>query len=179
MRKDKWIRAINGDFTGMISRGVVRCAREVAVASDEFAGEGHPLSRNLPPEQIAPQAPSGFGLEHVPVRAVPGFKTPRLSRFRLQFQLAGQVRDGLVRFCNLASVALRHHIVCIRDLHPLVGPEGYGWGFRLVHGIVQRLPGRNVKALSLLGLVTCFPGNGWKIRIFMETDIPAEQSCKS
>lgn len=121
---------LNGDYLNLAPNGVARYAREVVAAMDEMIGENDPLTRTLDIDLVSPVP---FQYEHIPVRVVPEFKSPRLPQVWVQAQLPRHVPGGLVSFCNLGPLAVRRQIVCIHDLHTFVMPESYSMAFRLVH----------------------------------------------
>jgi len=139
---------LNGDFVALKPTGVPRYAREVTRALDTLIGEGHPLTRGLKLEIVAPREPRGFSLDNIPVKVVPEYRKPRLPQVWVQLQLPRHVRGGLVSFCNLAPVAVRKHIVCIHDLHTRLMPKSYGLGFRLAHRVILPLLGRRARDIA-------------------------------
>jgi glycosyltransferase involved in cell wall biosynthesis len=140
---------INGDFVALQPTGVARYAREVTLALDALIAEGHPLTRDVELDLVAP----GPGRVPLPLRAismrvVPEFNRPRLPQVWVQAQLPRHVPGGLLSFCNLAPVSVRRQIACIHDLHTRLMPESYGAGFRLVHRIVLPLLGRRAARIT-------------------------------
>jgi glycosyltransferase involved in cell wall biosynthesis len=126
---------------------VARYACETLLALDRLVGEGHPLTRDLVLDVVAPCARADIALAHIPVRIVPEYRL-RLPQVWCQAQLPTHVPGGLISFCNLAPVAVRRHIVCIHDLHTRLMPADYGFGFRLAHRIVLPLLGRRAAAIT-------------------------------
>lgn len=139
--------AINGDFLTLRRNGVARYAREVTLQLDALVGEGHPLTRGLDLELIAPRPPDE-GLQNIPVRLVPEFRYPRLPQVWAQLQLPFHVQGGLLSFCNLAPVVVSRHIACIHDLHTMHMPESYGRLFRLAHRVILPLLGRRAERIT-------------------------------
>jgi len=140
---------INGDFTTLQPNGVARYAREVTMALDALISAGHPLSRNLEIELLAPRPLSApLRLENIPVRIVPEFSRPRLPQFWVQAQLPWHVRGGLLSFCNLAPVAVRRQIACIHDMHTRLMPSSYGRGFRWAHRVILPAVGRRAARIT-------------------------------
>lgn len=135
--RQRW--ALNGDFVTLSPTGVARYAHETVAALDTLVGEGHPLTRGLQLELIAP---TPFQLRHIPCRVIPEFRSPRLPQVWVQSQLPREVSGGLVSFCNLAPVSVRHHIACIHDLHTFLMPESYSLSFRLAHRAILPMLGR-------------------------------------
>ena len=120
--KRRW--TINGDFVALAPTGVARYATEVTAALDRLVEEGHPLTRGLHLDVVAPRPWTGSGApKALAVRVVPEFARPRLPQFWVQAQLPRHVPGGLVSFCNLAPVMPRRHIVCIHDLHTRLSPR--------------------------------------------------------
>lgn len=140
---------INGDFVALKPTGVARYAREVTSALDTLVSEGHPLTRNLALDLVAP---SNLGervpLRAIPVKVVPEYARPRLPQAWVQLQLPRHVTGGLVSFCNLAPVTVARHIVCIHDLQTRLMPESYGRMFRLGHRVILPLLGRRAAAIT-------------------------------
>lgn len=140
VRRSHW--TINGDFLALRPNGVARYAREVTLALDDLMAEGHPLTRGLDVEVVAPGAPrEPLKLSSIGLRVVPEFRRPRLPQFWVQVQLPAQTRDGLLSFCNLAPVAVKRQIVCIHDLHTRIMPESYGLLFRWAHRVILPILG--------------------------------------
>ncbi len=139
---------INGDFVALKPTGVHRYAREVTLALDALAGEGHPLTDRLNLEIVAPRGAPGLPLAHIPLRIVREYAKPRLPQVWAQLQLPRHAPGGLLSFCNLAPVAVKRHIVCIHDLHTLIRPESYGRGFRLAHRVILPMLGRSAAAVT-------------------------------
>ena len=148
-RAGKRVWTINGDFLGLHPTGVARYAREVTVALDRLVAEGHPLTRGLALDIVAPTAGrEPLALAALPVRIVPEFRRPRLPQVWVQMQLPAHVRAGLLSFCNLAPVAVKRQIVCIHDLHTRLMPESYGRGFRLAHDLILPRLGRRAAKIT-------------------------------
>lgn len=141
--KRSW--TINGDFVMLKQTGVARYAREVTGALDALVGEGHPLTRELEIDCVAPRA---LTLASIPVRVVPEFRAPRLPQFWVQAQLPRRLKGGLLSFCNLGPVAPRRHIVCIHDLHTMLMPESYGFAFRTAHRLLLPALGRRAAMIT-------------------------------
>jgi glycosyltransferase involved in cell wall biosynthesis len=139
---------LNGDFVGLKPTGVPRYAREVTFALDALVGEGHPLTQGLVLDLVAPRAPDGWSLRHIPIRVVPEYDKPRLPQVWVQMQLPRAVKGGLVSFCNLAPVSIRRHIVCIHDLHTFLRPESYGRGFVLAHRLILPRLGKRARFIT-------------------------------
>ncbi len=134
---------INGDFTLLRRNGIARYAREVTMALDSLISEGHPLSHDLEIDLVVPRPlTEPLPLKAISVRVVPEFNRPRLPQFWVQAQLPWHVPGGLLSFCNLAPVVLRHQIACIHDMHTRLMPSSYASGFRWMHRIVLPLLGR-------------------------------------
>lgn len=147
IRRSHW--TINGDFLALRPNGVARYAREVILALDDLMAEGHPLTRNLDIEVLAPRAPNEpLKLRSIGLRMVPEYSRPRLPQLWVQAQLPPQIRDGLISFCNLAPVAVRRQIVCIHDLHTRIMPESYGLLFRWVHRVILPILGRRAARIT-------------------------------
>jgi glycosyltransferase involved in cell wall biosynthesis len=144
-RKRRW--AINGDFLTLRPTGVARYAREVTTQLDALIAEGHPLARDLDLELIIPREVS-TPFAHIPTRLVREFNHPRLPQFWVQMQLPLHIKGGLLSFCNLAPVAVKHHIVCIHDLHTRIMPESYGFFHRWAHHLILPLLGRRAARIT-------------------------------
>lgn len=144
-RRSEW--AISGDFLTLQPNGVARYAREVTMALDRLCAERHPLADRLDLRLIAPRA-GGIALDAIQMEIVPEFRRPRLPQFWVQAQLPRHVRGGLVSFCNLAPLALRHQIVCIHDLQTRTTPESYGRLFRLLHAVMLPRLGRRAARIT-------------------------------
>ncbi|WP_280819411.1 glycosyltransferase family 4 protein [Pseudaminobacter soli (ex Li et al. 2025)] len=145
MRRRRW--TINGDFVALNTTGVARYAREVTLALDALITEGHPLARDLSLDMVAPR-PAQLPLRAIAVRVVPEYSKPRLPQFWVQAQLPRHVPGGLLSFCNLAPVTVKHHIVCIHDLHTRLMPDSYGRLFRWAHRLILPLLGRRAAHLT-------------------------------
>ena len=139
--------AINGDFLTLRHNGVARYARQVTRQLDALVGEGHPLTRDLDLQLIAPRVPERE-LSNIPVLVVPEFRYPRLPQVWVQMQLPLHVQGGLLSFCNLAPVAVRRQIACIHDLHTKLMPESYSPLFRLAHNAILPLLGRRARRIT-------------------------------
>jgi len=147
VQRRRW--TINGDFTTLRPTGVARYAREVTMALDALILEGHPLARDLDIDLVVPRPLSEpFSLDAIPVRLVPEFSRPRLPQFWVQAQLPRHVPGGLLSFCNLAPVAVRHQIACIHDMHTRLMPASYGWGFRWAHRLILPALGRRAARIT-------------------------------
>ena len=124
---------INGDFLGLKETGIARFAREITIALDALVADGHPLTRGLSLDIVAPKPPrEPLGLRQIEMSVVPEFR-PRLPQVWVQFQLPRCVKGGLLSFCNLAPLLVDRHIACIHDLQTRLTPESYGFFFRLIH----------------------------------------------
>jgi glycosyltransferase involved in cell wall biosynthesis len=146
-RTRRW--TVNGDFVALQPTGVPRYAREVTLALDALVAEGHPLTRNLDIDLVAPRQPvESLPLGAIRVRVVPEFNKPRLPQFWVQAQLPRHVPGGLLSFCNLAPVAVKRQIACIHDMHTRLMPESYGRGFRWAHRVVLPLLGRRAACIT-------------------------------
>jgi glycosyltransferase involved in cell wall biosynthesis len=140
---------LNGDFLGLSPNGVARYARETVVALDQLVRDGHPLTRGLRIDLVAPRPPpDGFTLEAIPIRVVEEFRRPRLPQVWVQIQLPGHVPGGLVSFCNLAPVRVARQILCIHDMHTRLMPESYPAGFRLAHRVLLPILGRRAARVT-------------------------------
>ncbi|MEP9379953.1 glycosyltransferase family 1 protein [Aquabacter sp. CN5-332] len=139
--------AINGDFVTLRSTGVARYAREVTRALDALVAAQHPLVRGVELTLICPKPPAE-AFDHLALKVVPEFQRPRLPQAWVQLQLPRHVRGGLVSFCNLAPVAVRHQIVCIHDLQTRLAPESYGRLFRLAHRLILPALGRRAAGIT-------------------------------
>jgi glycosyltransferase involved in cell wall biosynthesis len=145
--KRRW--TINGDFVTLQPTGVARYAREVTLALDALVSGGHPLTRDLDLDLVAPRLGSyPLPLNAIPIRLVPEFNKPRLPQLWVQAQLPRHVPAGLLSFCNLAPVSVRRQIVCIHDLHTRIMPESYGRFFRWAHRIILPMLGRRVACVT-------------------------------
>jgi glycosyltransferase involved in cell wall biosynthesis len=144
--KARW--TINGDFFGLASDGVARYAASTAQALDTLVAEQHPLTRNIDIDIVAPKTRADLAFNHIPVKLVPEFRTPRLPQVWCQLQLPAHVPGGLLSFCNLAPVRVRKHIVCIHDMHTRLMPHDYSRGFRWVHRAVLPALGRSAAAIT-------------------------------
>lgn len=140
-----WI--INGDFVSLRPNGVARYAREVTRALDALIAERHPFTQDLALTLVAPKHPEE-SLNHIALKVVPEFRTPRLPQAWVQMQLPRHVNGGLVSFCNLGPVATRRQILCIHDLQTFLAPESYGWLFRLAHRLLLPALGRRAAAIT-------------------------------
>lgn len=138
---------LNGDFATLSPTGVARHARETTRALDALIVEGHPLTRGLALDLVAPRE-TGLDLAAIGERIVPEFDRPRLPQVWVQAQLPRHVRGGLVSFCNLAPALTRRHIACIHDMQTRTCPDSYGAGFRLAHRLVQPALGRRCRAIA-------------------------------
>jgi glycosyltransferase involved in cell wall biosynthesis len=145
--------AINGDFLTLRPTGVARYAKEVTAQLDALIAEGHPLTRGLALELIAPRTPD-VPLTAIPTRLVPEFSHPRLPQLWVQLQLPLHVTGGLLSFCNLAPVAVKRHIVCIHDLHTRLMPESYGRLFRWAHRAILPLLGRRAARITTVSALS-------------------------
>jgi glycosyltransferase involved in cell wall biosynthesis len=140
---------INGDFTTLPPNGVARYASEVTLALDTLVAEGHTLARDLDLELVVPRpVDEGYDFRAISIRDVPEFSQPRLPQFWVQAQLPWHVRGGLLSFCNLAPVTLRHQIACIHDMHCRLMPSSYGRGFRWAHRLILPLLGRRAARIT-------------------------------
>src|SRR5690554_47630 len=75
-RGRRW--TINGDFLNLRPYGVARHARETVLAMDRLVQRGHPLTRDLHIEVVAPRAPdAAFQLKAIPVTIVEEYRSPR------------------------------------------------------------------------------------------------------
>lgn len=144
-RNRRW--TINGDFVALNPNGVARYAREVTLALDALVSEGHPLTRGLTLDLVAPRE-AQLPLRAIKVRVVPEYSRPRLPQLWVQAQLPRHVPGGLLSFCNLAPVTLRQHIVCIHDLHTRLMPESYGRLFRWAHRLILPILGRRAAHIT-------------------------------
>lgn len=140
---------INGDFVNLRPTGVARSAREITLALDALVADGHPSTRDLVLDVVAPRRPDDhLGLRALPLRVVAEYARPRLPQVWAQFQLPRHVPGGLLSFCNLAPVAVARHIVCIHDLQTRLVPESYGAAFRLAHRAILPLLGRRAAFIT-------------------------------
>lgn len=133
---------INGDFLGLKATGIARFAHEITAALDDLYEEGHPLTRDLDLDVVAPVPGHGARpLRHLTVRVVPELR-PRLPQVWVQLQLPRHVPGGLLSFCNLAPIMVDRHIACIHDAQTRSTPESYGLLFRLAHRVILPRLGR-------------------------------------
>lgn len=145
--RSRW--TINGDFVTLQPAGVARYAREVTQALDALFAEGHPLTRGVALDLVAPGEPrEPLQLQAIPLRIVPEFRYPRLPQVWVQTQLPRHVEGGLLSFCNLAPVTCRKHIACIHDLHTRIAPESYGRLFRWAHRVILPMLGRRAELIT-------------------------------
>lgn len=130
---------INGRFLTQRMTGVQRYAREIVLELDRMIAQGHPLTRSLSVELVAPAAAPGLpGLTAIRVRSVPGL-TGHLWE---QLTLARVARGGILSLGNTSTLLRRRQIVCIHDLNVFLFPQSYSRSFRLLYRIVLPLLGR-------------------------------------
>lgn len=150
MKAEQRVWTINGDFAALRPAGVSRYAKEVTLALDALIAEGHPLTEGLDTTLVVPREPADLPLRALSLKTVPEYRSPRMPQFWVQAQLPRHVQGGLVSFCNLAPVSVRHHIACIHDLHTFLMPESYGRGFRLAHKLVLPLLGKRANFITTI-----------------------------
>lgn len=141
--RTRW--TLNGDYLNLSPTGVARYAREVVAAMDQLIGENDPLTRTFDIDVVSPVP---FVYDHIPVRVVPEFKSPRLPQVWVQAQLPRHIPGGLVSFCNLGPVAIRRQIICIHDLHTYLMPESYSTAFRWLHRLLLPQLGQRSAAVT-------------------------------
>lgn len=135
---------INGDFVALKPTGVARYARNVTHALDALLGENGPLVQNIDLRLVVPCKPQGLDLQHIRIKVVPEFRSPRIPQAWVQLQLPRSCSGGLVSFCNLAPVSQRKQIVCIHDLQTALVPDSYNRMFILAHKIILPWLGHQV-----------------------------------
>jgi glycosyltransferase involved in cell wall biosynthesis len=127
----KWY--INGRFLTQPVTGVQRYALEVVRALDGRLAEGHPLSRKLKVELVAPEgtAPPP-GLREIDFRVAGSAR----GHVWEQVVLPRLARSGLLSLCNTGPLSVRRQIVCIHDANTRTCPGSYSRAFRLLYRVL-------------------------------------------
>ena len=129
--------AVNGRFLARKMTGVDRYAMEILSAMDRLLVEQHPLTKELELEVLCPALGTKSPFTNIPLRKVP--KAP--GHLWEQLILPRFVRGGLLSLCNTGPMTVSKQIVCIHDMNIRLAPESYGFVFRAVNRLQQRVLG--------------------------------------
>jgi glycosyltransferase involved in cell wall biosynthesis len=139
------IWSVNGRFLTQPVSGVQRYAREIVETLDRLIAQGHPLSRDLTVELLAPSGPvapialSSIKLRQTGKRGGHGWE---------QLVLPVAARGGLLSLGNTGPVAARRHIVCIHDMNTRLCPESYSAQFRALYRVLLPSLGRSAARIA-------------------------------
>ena len=136
---------INGRFLVQPASGVQRYGLEVVRALDRHLAQGHPLSRDLDVELVAPRGAAPPGLRSIAFRTI-GYGRGHIWE---QAELARLARaGGLISLCNTGPIMQRKHIACLHDASTRVFPESYGLALRALCRVLHPAIGRNAARIA-------------------------------
>jgi glycosyltransferase involved in cell wall biosynthesis len=118
---------INGRFLTQRLTGVQRYAREIVTALDKHLVNGHPLSRDLTLEVVAPPGcENDLELERI------GFRIAGRGSGYLweQLELPRVANGGILSLCNVGPVSVSRQVLCIHDVNTRLAPQSYSLPFR-------------------------------------------------
>lgn len=138
----KWF--INGRFLAQPLTGVQRCAHEVVRALDRLIAEGHPWTRDVSLEILAPPGAGPPLLSTaIPVRIV-----GRGGGHVWEQAYLGRIDGGLLSLCNTGPLLNRKQIVCIHDVNTRLVPQSYAPAFRLLYRTLIPALGRTAARVA-------------------------------
>lgn len=136
--------SINGRFLSQTLSGVQRYAWEIVNAFDALAVEGHPLTREISLEIVAPRGVQRPNFQTISIRQVGRLGGHAWEQAVLPFH----IKDGLLSLCNTGPLAVRRQVVCIHDLNTRIFPKSYSVPFRVLYRTLIPALGGTAKRIT-------------------------------